>query len=447
MPKLYIAAMAILLSSSGVAWQGDQLPQATQRLDPMIQKIIAEISEEQITQILRKLESLETRNTLSDPNQPDRGIGAAREWILAQLKSYSPRLEARFDTHTIPKGGRVWKEVELRNVMAILPGKTDASRWIMITGHYDTLNLRIPSEMRGDPSRTAELAAPGVTDNGSGTACVMECARVLSRYEFDATLVFVALAGEEQGLLGAAALAKELKMKNQYVEAVLNVDTIGSDVSGNGIGGNNRLLVFSEEPADSPSRQLARFIRLIGGRYYPELSADMMFRHDRFGRGGDHTAFNQQGYPGVRFTTPYENFQNQHTPTDNFANTSPAFTARGIRLIASVAAGMALAPRPPITMPAEGAPSQGIGLSRGSGYDAVLRWDYPNPDPDLSGFVVVARSTTAPDWEQEIWAGNVKEFTIRNLSIDQVVLGVKAVDRSGHESPAAAYWTQPRRFQ
>jgi peptidase M28-like protein len=464
--RLFLAAqilfLVVFLTGQTSGRQGEATPMPTERLDPRIQKIVSEISIEKITENLKKLESFETRNTLSDPNQTGRGIGAARQWIFEQFKSYSPRLEVTYDTHMIPKAGRVWKDVELRNVVAVLPGKMAEARdrWILVTGHYDSLNLRVPAEMRSDPAKAAEISAPGVTDDGSGTACVMECARVLSQYEFDATLVFVALAGEEQGLVGARAMARRLKEKSQTIQAVLNNDIIGSEVSGNGAIDNRRVLVFSEDPNDSPSRQVARFIKKVAGRYNTDMVVDMIFRHDRFGRGGDHTAFNQEGYAGVRFTTPNENFANQHTDTDTFANTSPAYTARVIRINAAVAAALALAPRAPITMTApnpapassqtEGAqPNRtqrpAAGLTRGSGYDAVLRWEHPNPEPDLAGFIVVIRSTIAPDWEREIWAGNVREFTIKDTPIDQLVFGVKAVDREGHESPVSAYSTTPRR--
>lgn len=461
--------------------QGQEELQPPQRLDPKIQKIVSEISADRIAEIEKKLESFETRNTLSDPTHPTRGIGAARQWIFDQLKSYSPRLQVSFDTHTIPKGDRIWKEVELRNVVAVLAGKMEQAtrRWIMISGHYDSLNLRVPPELRNDPAKAAEIFAPGVTDDGSGTACVMECARVLSQYEFDATLVFVAFAGEEQGLIGARAMAKRLKEKSQAVQAVLNNDIIGSEVSGNGVIDNRRVLVFSDDPNDSPSRQIARYVKRIGERYYPEMTVDLIFRYDRFGRGGDHTAFNQEGFAGVRITTPNENFANQHTPTDTFANTSPSYAAKVTRINAAAAAAMAMAPRSPVvsrqapapaattatpgSSPAAQAPSAraaaqtgqgqaagqrrgqgGPGLSRGGGYDAVLRWDHPDPEPDLAGFVVVVRSTTSPDWEREIWAGNVKEFTLKNTSIDQLVFGVKAVDKEGHESPVSAYVLAPR---
>jgi hypothetical protein len=216
-------------------------------------------------------------------------------------------------------------------------------------------------------------------------------------------------------------------------------------------------------------------VKRIGERYYPEMTVDLIFRYDRFGRGGDHTAFNQEGFAGVRITTPNENFANQHTPTDTFANTSPTYAAKVTRINAATAAALALAPRSPIvsrpatTTPAAGAARPatttpaanpaastedenpaprrqptGPGLSRGEGYDAVLRWEYPDPEPDLAGFIVVVRSTTAPDWEREIWAGNVKEFTLKNTSIDQVVFGVKSVDKDGHESPVSAYVLAPR---
>lgn len=469
----YLIGASLLLSTMPLRAQGMQdAPQPSQRLDPTIQKIVSDISADRIAEIEKKLEGFETRDTLSDPNQPNRGVGAARQWIFDQFKSYSPKLEVSFDTHTIPKGGRVWKEVELRNVVAVLPGKMKqaASRWILITGHYDSLNLKGPRELRRDFAKAAELVAPGVTDDGSGTACVMECARVMSQYEFDATLVFVAFAGEEQGLIGSRAMAKRLKGNAQTIQAVLNNDIIGSEVSGNGVIDNRRVLVLSEDPNDSPSRQIARYVKRIGERYYPEMTVDMIFRYDRFGRGGDHTSFNQEGYAAIRITTPNENFANQHSPTDTFANTSPSYAAKVTRINAAAAASMALAPRSPITARATpagapaGAPAappteeteeellaaararqSGSGLSRGAGYDAVLKWEYPDPEPDLAGFIVVVRSTTAPDWEREIWAGNVKEFTLKNTSIDQLVFGVKAVDREGHESPVSAYVLVARR--
>jgi hypothetical protein len=421
-----------------------------QKPDPLIQKIVSDISEQRVADIMRRLGNFETRSTVSNPTQTNRGVGAAREWIFAQFKSYSPRLQVSFDTHIIPRGGRYYKETELRNVLAILPGKAaDADkRWILISGHYDTINLKDAAGLPG--AEAAELPAPGVSDDGSGTACALECARVLSQYEFGATLVFVAFAGEEQGLNGSKGLAQRLKSEQQGIEAVLNNDIIGNDVSGNGASDKNRVLVFSEDPDDSPSRQIARFVRAAAAEYCPGMVADMIFRYDRFGRGGDHTPFNAEGYAGVRFTTPNENFAQQHSSFDTFANASPAYATRVTRVNAAAAALMALAPKPPVTAYAPGMAAANLtlpnrpGLSRGTGYDAVLRWNEPEAGADLAGFVVVVRSTTAPEWEKEIWAGNAHQFTLPNTPIDQIVLGVKAVDRAGHESPVSAYVNPPR---
>ena len=467
--------------STAPAQQPETALRPVQRLDPLIQKIVSEISAEHIADIMRRLESFQTRNTLSDPSQTNRGIGAARQWIFDQFKSYSPRLQVSFDTYQIPRAGRIYKDIELRNVVAILPGKMKqaTNRWIIVSGHYDSVNLK---DARGlQPAEASELFAPGVSDDASGTACAMECARVLSQYEFDATLVFVAFAGEEQGLNGAHAMARRLRGDKQDIEAVLDNDIIGNEVSGNGDSDNRRVLLFSEDPNDSPSRQIARFVHSTGARYFPEMTVDMIFRQDRFGRGGDHEAFNDEGYAGVRFTTPSENFANQHSPTDTFTNASPGYAAKVIRINAAAAAAMALAPKPPVTTAATArafasstnsvagrrsaraagtanAAADGTnvvaggsragnrpGLSRGTGYDAVVRWEQPDPEPDLAGFFVVVRSTTAPDWEREIWAGNVREFTLKNTPIDQLVFGVKAVDRDGHESPISAYVTPPHR--
>ena len=420
-------------------------PAALGKPDAEIAKLVADVSEENVTAILKKLESFQTRNTMSEPTQPDRGIGAARQWIFDQFKSYSPRLEVSFDTHQIPKGGRVWKDVELRNVVAILPGKQDPDRWIIVSGHYDSLNLKVPPGSRAWTEQTTELPAPGVSDDGSGTACAMEAARVLSQHEFRATLVFVAFAGEEQGLIGSRAMAKRVKAKNQEIEAVLNNDIIGNDVSGNGTSVKDRVLVFSDDPADSPSRQIARYVASTALEYFPEMHADTIFRRDRFGRGGDQTSFNAEGYAGVRFTTASENFTNQHSPTDTLANASTSYTTKVIRVNVASAASLASAPRPPLTR----APSVELrnrpGLTRGTGYDAAMRWQQPHPDDDLAGFLVTTRSTTAPQWgvSRAMGNGNVHQFTMKDVPIDQLVFGVKAVDRAGHESPASAYSLPP----
>ena len=349
------AARTMHVAQDSHLWTDEQTqklaepPDRLGKADPEIAKLVADVSQENVTAILRKLESFETRNTMSDPNQPNRGIGAARQWIFDQFKSYSPRLQVSFDTHQIPKGGRVWKDIELRNVVAMLPGKQDPDRWIIISGHYDSLNLRVPPGSRAWTEQTTELLAPGVSDDASGTACAMEAARVLSQHEFRATLVFVAFAGEEQGLVGSRAMAKSVKAKNQEIEAVLNNDIVGNDVAGNGKSVKDHVLVFSEDPDDSSSRQIARYVAGTAMTYFPEMHVDTIFRRDRFGRGGDQTSFNAEGYAGVRFTTASENFSNQHSPTDTLANASPAYATKVIRVNVATAASLAAAPRPPLT--------------------------------------------------------------------------------------------------
>jgi hypothetical protein len=416
-------------------------PEPYGRVDPVVQQIVAAISEERIAENLKALERFETRHTLSDPTHPTRGIGAARTWIFEQFRRYSPRLQVSFDTHYVKKQGqRLVRDVELRNVVAVLPGTRQPERRILICAHYDSLAIVRGPDGQVDWTQT-EVVAPGVNDNGSGTAAVLELARVLSQYEFEKTLVFIAFAGEEQGLVGSTLYAQKARREGQIIEAVLNNDIIGSDVAGDGASATRVVWVFSEDPADSPSRQLARYVKRIGELYVPSMRVEMIFRHDRFGRGGDHTPFHQEGYAAVRLTTPNENFAHQHSATDTFANASPAYATLVTRINAAVAASLALAPKPPVVTTERGMPLIGRGRS---GYAAHLRWRNENPEPDLAGYVIVMRATTAPDWEREIFVGVVNEYVLEGVSIDAATFGVKAVDREGHESLVSAYVNPPR---
>ncbi len=420
-------------------------------IDPEIKALVDQVSEKRIEATLRKLETFGNRNVHTNDASETTGIGAARRWIFAELKSYSPRLQVRFDTHKVKKQGRIQNDIELVNVVAVLPGTEQKERQILVSGHYDTLAIGARNEDAplSDEASRLEYAnfkqpSPGVTDDGSGTAAVMELARVMSAHEFRKTLVFVAFAGEEMGLIGSALYAEQARGRNDLIDAVLNNDIIGSEVSGNGFRDNGSVRVFSEDPNDSPSRQLARYIHAAGALYFPALRADMIFRADRFGRGGDHTPFNQQQFAAVRFTTPAENFSNQHTATDTFANTSVPYTTRVAKLNMAAAASLAFAPKAPVTenVVAQGerkgqiSPMIGRGKSR---YDAVLRWKNETPEPDLAGYVVVERSTQAPDWEHETFVGNVLTYTFENVSIDDRVFGVKAIDKRGHESLVSPY--------
>lgn len=468
-------------------------------VNPQVRKIVDEVSEAHIKATLEKLVSFGTRNTMSNPDGPEHGVGAARQWIFNEFKSYSPRLQVRFDKWRVKKQGRIFRDVDLYDVIAVLPGKTMPETEILVSGHYDSLNLGNrqtaapaadgtftppPQLTPEEQQKQAELPAPGACDDGSGTAAVMELARVMSQYEFDKTLVFVAFAGEEQGLIGSTLEAAKAKKANEDIEAVLNNDIIGTEVSGNGRIDNSSVSVYSDETIDSPSQQLARLIREVGERYVPSMQVRVMFLHDRIGRGGDHSPFQLEGFAAVRLSTPNENYANQHSATDLLENMSVPYTTRVAQINAAAAASLALAPKEPAVMSlpragragsaqssaegagadggrrgaaqggTDGAAGRGRGgrgpqpmLSRGqSRYDAQLRWRTAGPDANLMGFAIVYRATTAPFWEHEIYVGKVNEYTLKNVSIDDLRFGVKAIGMDGTESLVAPYVFPPRRM-
>jgi hypothetical protein len=263
--------------------------------------------------------------------------------------------------------------------------------------------------------------------------------------------VFIAFAGEEVGLYGSRLYATDAKKAALKIEAVLNNDIVGNDAAGNAIVDNTRVLVFSEDPNDSPSRQVARYVKDMTERYFPGMVAEPVFREDRFSRGGDHSPLLREGFAAVRITTPAENFANQHSKTDTFANASASYTTRVARVNAASAASLAWAPKVPVIVrTVETGPRKGLTtplLRRGtSGYDAELSWKNDAPEADLLGYAVVVRSTLAPFWEREVFVGNVTKFSFKDLSIDTHIFGVKAIDKEGNESLVAAYGLAPRRY-
>jgi hypothetical protein len=460
MKALYRSAAIAVLLCFAFRTQADE-----RAVNPQIRKLVDEVSEARIKATLEKLVSFGTRNTLSNADDPVHGVGAARQWIFNEFKSYSPRLQVRFDKYRVKKQGqRIFKDVDLYNVIAVLPGKTMPDTQVLISGHYDTLNLGTrqtngpPAEGAGTPpaqtpadyEKNAQLPAPGACDDGSGTASVMELARVMSQYDFDKTLVFVAFAGEEQGLVGSTLEAAKAKSEKWNIEAVLNNDIIGTEVSGNGRIDNGSVSVYSDEIQDSPNQQLARLVREMGERYVPSMKVKVMFMPDRLGRGGDHTPFQLEGFAAVRISTPNENYTNQHTATDLLENMSVPYTTRVARINAAVAASLALAPAEPAVMsiPRTGANAPAAAAGRGpspmiargaSRYDAQLRWRTQGPDANLKGFAVVIRPTTSAFWEQEIFVGKVNEYTLKDVSIDDARFGVKAIGMDGTESLVVPY--------
>ncbi len=413
-------------------------------VDPRLARLVGEVSETRLQALLTTLVSFETRNTLSAVDAPARGIGAARQWIHDELARSSPRLQVSFDGYRIPpQGERITREVEVRNVMAVLPGRTP--RRVYVSGHFDSL-ARQP-QVSGRPASAAgggfdwtasDNPAPGANDDGSGTVLTMELARVLanSGLEFDATLVFICFAGEEQGLVGAKLHAQHAAAGKTPIDAIFNNDIVGNATGGNGIADAETVRVFSEGPEDSPSRQIARYLRRQASRYVPSHRVTLIARHDRFGRGGDHTAFNQHGFPGVRITEANENYARQHTIQDTLDGVSFPYLARNARVNLAAAASVAMAPAAPVVV------DRGPMLTRGaSGYDARLQW---KPSAGAVAYRVFWRAAWTPDWEHEVTVGPVSEIVLPNVSIDDYVFGVAAVGPGGHESLVAAYVNPPR---
>jgi hypothetical protein len=446
-------AVRILVSTVllGACWRSPAVAQ-TADLDPRIVKIVSNVSEERLGAILKKLESFETRSTMSSTDSPTRGVGAARNWILQEMQSYSPRLKVEFDSYQVPpQGARITRQVDLRNVMAVLPGRSP--RRIYISGHYDTLarpggqgasnsgadttTLTAPP---ADPNAPLDNFAPGVNDDGSGTALTIELARVFSQsgVEFEATLVFMCHAGEEQGLVGARLHAQRAIAQKIPIEAVLNNDIVGNDRGGNGIVDGATIRVYSEGPEDSPSRELARFVQRWGGRYVPSHKVRPMSRPDRFGRGGDHSAYNQLGFTAVGFRESRENFTRQHDVRDTFEGISLPYLAQNARVNAAAAATLALAPPAPGVLSERGQPL----ITRApSGYDANLRW---TAVAGATAYRVFWREAWGPDWQHDVLVGNVTSLVLPNMQIDDYVFGVAAVDAAGHESLVTAYVTPAR---
>ena len=444
---LLAALLAVAAANAAAAPAAAPVPD-TGRQQPQIKKILAEISPKRIEGYVAKLVSFGTRHTMSETESDTRGIGAARRWIKAELErcGAGTKLEVAFDSHIAPVSARISRPTEIVNVVATLPGTQDASkdRIYLTSGHYDS---RVSDVM----NYTAD--APGANDDASGTAAVMELACVMSKYKFDATLVFMAVAAEEQGLLGARHWAQQARQKNLNIAGMFTNDIIGSSRADNGKVDNKQVRLFSQSiPAtremsetvrqlvatggdsDSLSRQLARHTKEQGERYLKDFKVSVIHRADRYLRGGDHMPFLEQGYAALRFTEPAEDFAHQHQDlrTENgkvygdlIEFNDVDYIAKVTKVNAAALASLALAP---------GAP-QGVKLRTDKlTNDSTLVWQ-ANPEPDVAGYRIVWRETTAANWQGSKWVGNVGEATI-DLSKDNVFFGVQAVDKDGNVSVA-----------
>ncbi len=417
--------------------------------DPKIEAALKNISAQRIQADVEKLVSFGTRLTLSAQDDASiaegRGIGAAREWIKSEFERYSKEcggcLEVRTDSFTEQPTERIPKATVITNVYAVLKG-TDAAhakRAVLVTGHYDSRNSDT-LDVSGD--------APGANDDASGTAVSLECARVLSKMKFPATIVFLTVAGEEQGLNGSRHFAKVLKDEGWDLEAVLNNDIVGADRSAEQDAAVIR--VFSEGvPAaageqelrrirglggesDSGSRQLARYIAEVGRIYDAGVKPLLIFRQDRYLRGGDHYSFNQLGFSAVRFTEYREDFHHQHQNVrvengiqygdlPKFVNFD--YVAHVARLNAATLASLAAAPAPPAGVHL---------LTKDLENDSTLTWEAA---PGAAGYEILWRATSSPEWEHAQDIGNATRATLK-LSKDNVIFGIRAVDSAGHRSLA-----------
>lgn len=423
----------------------------TFRRDPAVAVMLTEIDARNIERTIRKLVSFGTRNTLSDQDSPTRGIGAARDWIyneFLKIRAESGgRLNVEKQTFEQPKAARVPQPTMITNVVATLSGSQPASskRSYVVSGHYDSM-CTSPTDEKCD--------APGANDDASGVAAVIEMARVMSKRKFDATIIFMAVAGEEQGLLGSTYFAEQAKKKNLDIEAMFTNDIVGNTLGGNGVRDRRTVRVFSEGvPSneteaeanvrrgvggenDSASRQLARFVKQAGEAYLQRMNVMMIYRRDRYLRGGDHIPFLERGFPAVRFTELSENYNHQHQNVRIEDGTQfgdlPEFVdfgyiAQVARINAAALATLALAPAAP----------RSVGLvTKRLTSDTDLQWD-ANKEPDLAGYEIVWRETTSPVWTNVRMVGNLTTFTINGMSKDNYFFGVRAVDRAGNRSPVS----------
>jgi Peptidase family M28 len=438
--------LCALFTSTAVPAEEPPKPAATAAL---IARMSAEISASRIEKNIRKLVSFETRNSLSDSKSETRGIGAARRWIKSELercaKDNGGRMKVEFDENIAQQAVRIPQPTAIVNVVATLLGTQAESkdRLYVVSGHYDSM----PSS-----PVDGETTAPGANDDASGTAAVMELACVMSKYKFDATLVFMTVAGEEQGLIGATFWAKAAKAKGLDVAGMITNDIIGNTKGADGTVIRDRVRLFAEgvppvkEQSDEtivmlksggendfPTRQLGRFIKETADRHLTDIKVDMVYRRDRYLRGGDHSPFLDAGYAAVRMTESIEDYRHQHqTPrVENGVQYGdlPEFVdfdyvAKVAKVNAAALAALALAPAAPREVQMETLTLEN---------DSTLRWK-ANTEPDIAGYRIVWRDTTAPFWQQRKDVGNVTRATIKGVSKDNVFFGVEAYDKEGNTS-------------
>ncbi|MTI31291.1 M28 family peptidase [Xanthovirga aplysinae] len=415
--------------------------------DPRIFEIVQAVSSDRIEKDIQKLVNFGTRHTLSDTTSQTRGIGAARRWIKLEFEKISKEagnaLEVYYQKGLVKKGEsrRIPKDTWVVNVAAIQKGTKYPNRYVIMTGDIDS-RVTDPLNSTSD--------SPGANDNASGVAGVLEAARVLSKYKFENSIIYLTLSGEEQGLFGGKFFAKEAKEKGWDIIGVLNNDMIGNIEGLDGIINNQSFRIFSEPTpvtetekqrqlrrfyggeVDGVSRQLARYVDRMTNKYMPTMDPIMVYRLDRFGRGGHHRPFNDEGFPGIRIMEAHENYTRQHQDLrrengiqygDVIEGVNFDYAAKLTAVNAITLAGLAWAPPQPTEVKIGGAVQA----------STTLKWEMKN-DPNLAGYKIYWRLTTSPQWEHSRFVGKLSEFKLENIVIDNFLFGVAAVGKDGNES-------------
>ncbi|HET6555238.1 MAG TPA: M28 family metallopeptidase [Dyella sp.] len=438
LPVLLPLALSVAVST---AFADDAPMQPRQQ--PSLQVLSTQPSESELHATIEKLVGFGTRHTLSDTTSDKRGIGAARRWVKSRFEQISKDCGGCIEVVTpsqVFTGKRVPKPTEVMDVVAIKRGKGDPQRVIVMTGHLDS---RVTDVM----NTTSD--APGANDDASGVAALMEAARILSSQDNDATLVFAALSGEEQGLYGGKVLADYAVQQGWQVQADLNNDIVGNSRGQNGVLDNLTVRVFSEgtktnetpEQAkyrayhggevDSPSRNVARYMEQIASTYLPDFRVRMVYRTDRYSRGGDQVPFLEAGYPAVRVSEGHEDYTRQHQDLrtekgikfgDTIDGVDFRYLARVTALNTLTMAAMSRAPAPP----------SGVSIEGALATDTTVHW---KKVPGAAGYVVHWRDTIAPQWQYSRVVGDVDQAVIKDVVIDDWFFGVSALSAEGYESP------------
>ncbi|MGZ3499025.1 MAG: M20/M25/M40 family metallo-hydrolase [Vulcanimicrobiaceae bacterium] len=446
-PRRFYFMLALLAMTSGafpVRAATDAPAVAQAPVDSRITALVNAVSAGDLRSLDTKLVSFGTRNLFSDKTSTaTRGVYASRAWIRSQFeeiaRSTGGRMTVSYDTYVQPKTDRTPRAVEVSSVVAVLKGDDPDGRTYVMSSHYDS---------RNSDGNDPVLDSPGADDNGSGTVAVIEAAKVMSRTPFHGTIVFACFDGEEQGLFGSDHYAKVLKAAGADVEGNLNNDIIGASAGHDGEHGPDTVRLFSEAlppgaklrsvdligtENDSPSRELARFVKTTSEQYVPPMQAQLVYRADRFLRGGDQESFQAQSFPAVRFVEKYENFNHQHQNIrvengiqygDLLQYCDFDYVARVTEMNVAALAALALGPK---------APPDAEMLTKTLGYDTTLRW---KAVPHAASYEFVWRETTSPVWQYSQDVGNVTQATLK-ISKDDYIIGVRAIDPEGHRSPVS----------